>query len=47
MVLCWRWLKSLGLAIDEHIEHQDLCGSGRRSIIPYVNGRMRVVLLKH
>jgi hypothetical protein len=36
---------SLGFTIDEHGEHQDLHGSGRRSVIPYVHGRMRVVLL--
>jgi hypothetical protein len=32
--------------MDEHGEHQDLRGSGRWSVIPYVYGRMRVVLLK-
>jgi hypothetical protein len=32
--------------MDEHGEHQNLRGSDRRSIIPYVHGRMRVVLLK-
>jgi hypothetical protein len=47
VVLCWRGLKSLGFALNEHGEHQDLCDSGRRSIIPYVHGRMGVVLLKH
>jgi hypothetical protein len=32
--------------MDEHGEHSDLRGLGRRSIIPYVHGRMGVVLLK-
>jgi hypothetical protein len=32
--------------MDEHGEHQDLHGSGRRSIIPYIYGRMEVVLFK-
>jgi hypothetical protein len=36
---------SLGFTIDEHGEHQDLHGSDHRSVIPYVHGRMRVVLL--
>jgi hypothetical protein len=31
--------RSLGaLAIREYGEHEDLCGSGRRSVIPYVHG---------
>jgi hypothetical protein len=47
VVLYWSGLKSLGLAMDEHGEHQDLHVSTRRSVIPYVHGRMRVVLLKH
>jgi hypothetical protein len=34
------------LALDERSGHQDLRGSGRWSIIPYVHGRMGVVLLK-
>jgi hypothetical protein len=34
------------LALDEHSGHQDLCGLGRRSVIPYVHGRMRVILFK-
>jgi hypothetical protein len=33
--------------MDEHDEHQDLRGLSRRSVIPYVHGRMGVVLLKH
>jgi hypothetical protein len=32
-------LASWSLAIDECGGHQDLCGSGHRSIIPYVHGR--------
>jgi hypothetical protein len=32
--------------MDEHGEQQDLRGSGRRSVIPYVHGRTGVVLLK-
>jgi hypothetical protein len=34
------------LAIREYGGHQDLRGSDHQSIIPYVYGRMRVVLLK-
>jgi hypothetical protein len=34
------------LALNEHSGHQDLRGSGRRSVIHYVHGRMGVVLLK-
>jgi hypothetical protein len=32
-------LSRLGLAMDEHIEHRDLCDSGRRNITPYVHRR--------
>jgi hypothetical protein len=32
-------LVSWSLAIDEHGGHEDLRGSGRRSVIPYVHGR--------
>jgi hypothetical protein len=32
--------------MDECDGHQDLYGSDRRSIIPYVHGRMRVVLFE-
>jgi hypothetical protein len=46
VVLCWSGLKSLGLAMDKHSEHQDLHGSDRWSVIPYVHRRMRVLLLK-
>jgi hypothetical protein len=30
--------------MKEHSRHDDLCGSDRWSIIPYIHGRMRVVL---
>jgi hypothetical protein len=30
--------------MKEHSGHKDLRGSGRQSVIPYVYGRMRVVL---
>jgi hypothetical protein len=33
-------LVSWSLVIDEHGEHEDLRGSGHRSVIPYVHGRM-------
>jgi hypothetical protein len=46
VVLYWRGIKSLWLAMDEHGEHQDLRGLGHRSVTPYVHRRMRVVLLK-
>jgi hypothetical protein len=46
VVLYWRELKSLWFTMYEHCEHQDLCGSGRWIMIPYVHGRIRVVLLK-
>jgi hypothetical protein len=39
-------LISLWLVMDEHGGHEDLRDSGRRSIIPYIHGRTRVVLLK-
>jgi hypothetical protein len=32
-------LVSWSLAINEYGVHKDLCGSGRQSVIPYVNGR--------
>jgi hypothetical protein len=32
-------LVSCSLAMDEYGGHEDLCGSGRRSIIPYVHRR--------
>jgi hypothetical protein len=31
--------------MKEHSVHKDLRGSVRRSVIPYVHGRMRVVVL--
>jgi hypothetical protein len=31
--------------MKKHSGHEDLRGSGRQSVIPYVHGRMRVVLL--
>jgi hypothetical protein len=34
------------LALDERSGHQDLRGLDHRSVIPYVHGRMRVLLLK-
>jgi hypothetical protein len=39
-------LVSWSLAMDEHGGHEDLRGLGRRSVIPYVHGRTRIVLLK-
>jgi hypothetical protein len=38
-------LVSWSLAMDERGEHEDLRGSGRRSVIPYVHRKTRVVLL--
>jgi hypothetical protein len=32
-------LVSLSLAMDEHGEHKDLCGSGHQSVIAYVHGK--------
>jgi hypothetical protein len=39
-------LVSWSLAMDERDGHEDLHGSGRQSVIPYVHGRTGVVLLK-
>jgi hypothetical protein len=39
-------LVSWPLAIDERGGYEDLCGSGRWSVIPYVYGGTRIVLLK-
>jgi hypothetical protein len=39
-------LVSWSLAIDERGGHENLCGSARRSVIPYIHGRTGVVLLK-
>jgi hypothetical protein len=40
------FLVSWSLAMDERGGHEDLCGLGHRSVIPYVHGRTKVVLLK-
>jgi hypothetical protein len=40
------FLVSWSLAMDERGGHEDLCGSGRQSVMPYVHGRTKVVLLK-
>jgi hypothetical protein len=43
VVLLWgRVLASWSLAIDERGGHEDLRRSGRRSIIPYAHGRMKL-----
>jgi hypothetical protein len=43
MVLLWgRALASWSLAMDESGGHQDLRGSGRWSVIPYVHGRTKL-----
>jgi hypothetical protein len=40
VVLLWgRPLASQLLVIAEHSGHQGLCGSGRRSVIPYIHRR--------
>jgi hypothetical protein len=39
VLLLERVLVTWSLAMDEH---RDLCGSGRRSVIPYVHGRMEL-----
>jgi hypothetical protein len=40
VVLLWRrHLASWLLALGEHGGHDNLCGSGRLSVIPYVHGR--------
>jgi hypothetical protein len=40
VVLLWgRSLASWSLALDEHSGHEDLRGSGRQNIIPYVHRR--------
>jgi hypothetical protein len=46
VLLLERALVSWSLAINEHDGHEDLRGSGRRSVIPYVHGRTKVVLFK-
>jgi hypothetical protein len=40
VLLLGRDLTSWSLAIDERGGHEDLRGSGRRSVIPYVHGRI-------
>jgi hypothetical protein len=43
MVLLWgRPLASWLLALGEHDGHEDLHGSGRWSVIPYIHGRMEL-----
>jgi hypothetical protein len=39
VLLLERVLVSWSLAMDERGKHQNLRGSGHRSVIPYVNGR--------
>jgi hypothetical protein len=39
VLLLERDLVSWSLAVDECGGHKDLCGLGRRSVIPYVYGR--------
>jgi hypothetical protein len=39
VLLLERALVSWSLAMDKRDGHEDLCGSGRRSVIPYVYGR--------
>jgi hypothetical protein len=46
VLLLERALVSWSLVMDERGGHEDLRGSGRRSVIPYVHGRIGVVLLK-
>jgi hypothetical protein len=46
VLLLERDLVSWSLAMDERGGHEDLCDSGHRSVILYVHGRARVVLLK-
>jgi hypothetical protein len=39
-------LVSWSLAMDECDEHEDLCGSGRQSVIPYVHRRTELYCSK-
>jgi hypothetical protein len=39
-------LVSCSLAMNEHVGHEDLCGSVHQSVIPYIHGKTGVVLLK-
>jgi hypothetical protein len=31
--------------MEEHSGHEDLCGSGRRNVIPYVHGRVCCIIV--
>jgi hypothetical protein len=42
VLLLERVLVSWSLAMDERGGHEDLRGSGRRSVIPYVHGRIEL-----
>jgi hypothetical protein len=44
VLLLERALVTRLLAKEEHIGNEDLRGSGRCSVIPYVHGKMEVVL---
>jgi hypothetical protein len=46
VLLLKRALVSWSLAMDERGGHENLCGSGHRSVIPYAHERTEVVLLK-
>jgi hypothetical protein len=41
-----RWWEGLRLSMLKQDEHGDLRALNRRNVIPYVHGRMRVVLFK-
>jgi hypothetical protein len=36
--ICWRWLRYLKQGVEEYVRDDDLCGSGRRKVTPYVHG---------
>jgi hypothetical protein len=42
VLLLERVLVSWSLAMDEHNRHEDLRGSNRQSVIPYVHGRIEL-----
>jgi hypothetical protein len=42
VLLLERALVSWSLAMDERGGHEDLCGLGRQSVIPYVHGRIEL-----
>jgi hypothetical protein len=42
VLLLERDLVSWSLGMDERGEHEDLCGSDRRSVIPYVHRRTKL-----